>query len=609
MYIRKVSHTNKKNQQGYHTFKLVESVRTERGPRQRTMLNLGRDFTLPEDQWKDLANRIEEIVTGQAPLFVYSAEIEDLANRYSRRITGDCRRPVLQEKASSSAAGVEAPDYHRVDIETVDSEHARTVGAEHVVYETIRELGLDEKFRDLGFNKPAVDAAIGVIAARLIAPASERSTHGWLQDMTALDDLLGADFGNLSQDRVYKTADMLLRRRSEIEEHLRRRECNLFHLEETLILYDLTNTFFEGSGKYNGKAHFGHSKEKRTDCPLVTLGLVLDADGFPKRSDIFDGNVSEAGTLEGMITALSSPDMLVKPLVVTDAGIATQKNIGWFKEHGYSYIVVSRKKKIEVPPSLEMVTVREDKQRLIRAALVNNPDTEEIELYCHSSAKAIKEEGIRNRFERRFEEALTKTRAALSKKHGTKRYEKVLEKIGRLKERFKRVARRYEIEVAKDVKTNLATAIVWERKEQDDRSGFYCLRSNRLDFKEQELFNLFSMLTDIEEAFRSMKSELGLRPVYHQKERRVDGHLFITVLAYHVLHAIRFKLRKRGMTQSWSTIRKGLSTHMRITTTMKRDDGKMIHIRKSSRSEPFHVQIYDALNLPHRPGKTIKTVL
>src|SRR5450756_399992 len=125
-------------------------------------------------------------------------------------------------------------------------------------------------------------------------------------------------------------------------------------------LYDLTNTFFEGSGKYNSKAHFGHSKEKRTDCPLVTLGLVLDADGFPKRSDIFDGNVSEAGTLEGMITALSTADMLLKPLIVMDAGIGTQKNLDWLKEHGYGYLVVSRKRKIDVPSLLEMVTVRQD---------------------------------------------------------------------------------------------------------------------------------------------------------------------------------------------------------------------------------------------------------
>jgi transposase len=310
-----------------------------------------------------------------------------------------------------------------------------------------------------------------------------------------------------------------------------------------------------------------------------------------------------------MIAALSTADMLLKPLIVMDAGIGTQKNLDWLTEHGYGYLVVSRKRKIDVPSSLPMVTVRQDKQRLIQAALVNRPDIGEIELYCHSSAKAVKEEGIRNRFEKRFEEELAKTQAALSKKHGTKRYEKVVEKIGRFKERFKRVARRFEIEIAWDEKTNFATKIAWHRKEQDDRSGFYCLRSNRLDFKEQALFDIFSMLTDIEDAFRSMKSELGLRPVYHQKERRVDGHLFITILAYHVLHTIRFKLGKLGMTQSWSTIRKGLSTHMRITTTMKRDDGKMIHIRKSTRPEPFHVQIYDAMNLPHRPGKTIKTVL
>ena len=186
--------------------------------------------------------------------------------------------------------------------------------------------------------------------------------------------------------------------------------------------------------------------------------------------------------------------------------------------------------------------------------------------------------------------------------------EKVLEKIGRLKERYRRVARRYEIAVTPD-ESNRVKAITWERKEQNSQSGFYCLRSNLLDFKEQELFDIFSMLADIEDAFRSMKSDLGLRPVYHQNEHRADGHLFITVLAYHVLHAIRFRLRKRGLTQSWSTIRKGLATHMRITTTMKRDDGKIIHIRKSGWPEIFHKRIYDALRLPLRPGKTVKTIL
>jgi transposase len=604
MFIRKVTHTDKKNRQDYHTFKLVESVRTERGPRQRPLLNLGTDFTLSEKQWKDLANRIEEIITGQTPLFTYPKEIETLAGRYARKIISDHGESLLQ--VSSESCVVDEPDYQRVDINTVDNEHAHSVGVEYVVHETIKELGLDEKLIDLGCYKPTVDAAIGVIAARLIAPSSERATHVWLQNLTALDDLLGADFSGLSQDRVYKVSDMLLRHKAQIEEHLRRKECSLFQLEERIILYDLTNTFFEGSGKYNGKAHFGVSKEKRTDCPLVTLGLVLDANGFPKKSDVFEGNVSEPGTLAGMIAALSSGET-AKPIIVADAGIATEKNLQWLKDHGYAYIVVSRKK-IEVPPGLEMVTVREDKQRLIQAALVNNQDGGEIELYCHSTAKEVKEEGIKNRFERRFEEALQKVRTALTKKYGTKSYEKVLEKIGRLKERYKRVARRYEITVTPD-ESNRVKAITWEHKEQNSQSGFYLLRSNRLDFNEQELFDIFSMLTDIEDAFRSMKLDLGLRPVYHQREHRADGHLFITVLAYHVLHSIHFKLRRQGITHSWPTIRKGLSNHVRITTTMKRDDGKIIHIRKSSRSEPFHVHIYDALKLPRRPGKTIKTIL
>jgi transposase len=605
MYVRKVTHAHKKNRQEYSTYKLVESLRTERGPRQRMLLNLGTDFTLPEEKWKDLANRIEEIITGQERLFAYPEEIEILASRYARKLVRYQKQPIVRE---SDVCTADNPDYHRVDINTLESENPRPVGAEYVIHETIKELELDKKLASLGFNKPALDATIGIIAARLIVPSSERAAHVWLQTMTGIEDLLEADFGNLSQDRVYKVSDMLMRNKTQIEEHLRNKECGLFHLEETILLYDLTNTFFEGTGKYTSKAHFGLSKEKRGDCPLVTLGLVLDTDGFPKKSDVFDGNVSEPGTLAGIINSLASHDFLRRPFIVMDAGLATEANLTWLKEHRYDYIVVSRKK-ADLPLGLEMVTVREDKQRVIRAAMKTNQATQEIELYCHSTAKEVKEEGIKNRFEKRFEDELKKVLAALSKRRGTKRYEKVLEKIGRLKERYKRVARRYEIKIDKDEATNRVTAITWERKESSSQSGFYCLRSNQLDLNEQKFFDIFSMLTDIEEAFRSMKSELGLRPVYHQKENRSDGHLFITVLAYHVLHSIRFKLRKKGITSSWATIRTELATHERISTTIKRDDGKTIHIRKSSRPELIHMRIYNALNLSPRVGNTIKTIL
>jgi len=204
---------------------------------------------------------------------------------------------------------------------------------------------------------------------------------------------------------------------------------------------------------------------------------------------------------------------------------------------------------------------------------------------------------------------LTEVGKALHKKHGTKKYEKVLEKIGRLKEKYRRVARRYEIGVEKDDQSGNVTSINWRMKPIDDTSGYYVLRSNLMDKNEKEIFDLFTMLLDLEDAFRSMKSELGLRPVHHQSEYRCDGHLFITVLAYHILHSIRLKLKSHGITHSWSTIRSRLSSHYRVTTSMKRSDGKMLFIRKTAKPEDCHIKIYNALGLSCRPGKISKTTL
>jgi len=600
MYVRKVSHCNKKNRQEYHTYKLVESVRTERGPRQRDILNLGTDFNLPREKWKEFANRVEEIITGQTSLLDYPEEIESLAQ--------NCARKIIRKQSSIVPEKKDA-DYQTVDVNSTENEQARTIGAEHVVYHTIKELELDRKLAELKFNKPHLEAALGVIAARLINPASERKTHIWLKEISGIDELMDTDFSKLSQDRVYKVSDMLLKEKKAIEDHLSFKERNLFNLEEKIILYDLTNTFLEGTGKHNKKAHFARSKEKRSDCPLVTLGLVLDADGFPKRSNVFEGNVSEPKTLGNMIKDISDENPPVKPTVVLDAGIATQANIKWLKGNQYSYIVVSRKKKKDVPENAALITVKKDDNTFVRAALVKNEETDEIELYCHSKGKEKKEQGIKSLFQQRFEEELIKARSALSKKNGTKRYEKVIEKIGRLKERFKRVAHCYEVIVEKDPETNRAAAIHWHLKETENNNGLYVLRTNRADLTEEQIWNIYNTLTDIEDAFRCMKSELGFRPIHHQTELRTDGHIFITVLAYHLLHSIRFKLKRQGTHLSWATIRSRLSTQVRITTTMKRRDGKMIHIRKSSRAELFHKKVYDALNIPYQPGKIVKTIL
>ena len=529
MFIRKVPHTDSKNGDRYYTYKLVESFRTERGPRQREILNLGTDFNLPEEHWRDIARRVSEIMSGQERLFDCPEEIETLARVYARRIIRR-RSSHIGEKNDSD----HLPDYQMVDVNSVEDEDVREVGAEHVVYKTIRELELDLKLEELGFSKPRIDVAIGVIAGRLISPGSERAAHLWLKHISGIDELLEADFLMLPQDRVYKVADILIRYKKAIEEHLSVKERSLFTLKEKTILYDLTNTFFEGSGRYNDKARFGWSEEKRNDCPLITLGLVLDDAGFPKRSQMFEGNMGEPKTLQQMLQGLSS-DSISKPVVVMDAGIATGENIRWLKNHQYDYLVVLRGKKKSLPEN--MVTVKEDGQRIVKAALVRHDETGEIRLVCHSTGK--------------------------------------------------------------------------QEKETEDTDGIYWIRTNRGDFKEQQIWNIFNMLTDVKDAFRCMKSELGLRPVHYQREQRASsrGHLFVTVLAYHILHTIRFKLRQKGIHDSWKTIRKALSTHVRVTTSMKRQEGRMIYIRKSSRMEAYHKKIYDALNLSYQVGRRVKTVV
>jgi len=307
-----------------------------------------------------------------------------------------------------------------------------------------------------------------------------------------------------------------------------------------------------------------------------------------------------------------SVDSLIKPTVVLDAGVASEANIQWLKDTHYPYIVVSRRKKRHLPPDLTMVAVKKDDKTstvLVQAGLAKNQETDEVELYCHSIDKEKKEEGIKTTFQQRFEAELLKARNALGLRGGTKRYEKVVERVGRLKERYKLVSHLYKVTVEKDTETDKAKEITWSHKKTAKTSGTYCLRTDRKDLNEQQVWDIYTMLTDIEDAFRCMKSELGLRPIYHQKETRCDAHIFITVLAYHLLHTIRFKLRQRGVRLCWTTIRQQLSTQVRVTTTMKREDGKVIRIRKSSKAEPSHQAIYDALNLTYQPGKTVKTIL
>ena len=209
MFIRIVEHKNKKNRRKYRTYKLVDSVRTERGPRQTTVLNLGSDFNLPKKDWKQLANCIEEIVTEQQNIFDYPKKIRTLADQYARRIIRKQSVVVVPEKKSS-------PDYARVDLNSINNELPRTAGAEYVVYETIKLLEIDKKLVDLGLKSADMAAIIGVLCGRMIVPGSERSTHYWLQNISALGELIDFDFSLVTLDRLYKASDHLMKHKEQI---------------------------------------------------------------------------------------------------------------------------------------------------------------------------------------------------------------------------------------------------------------------------------------------------------------------------------------------------------------------------------------------------------
>ncbi len=617
MYIRRTTIKSRKNGEPYYTYRLVESVRTKNGVRQHTLLNLGKNFSYPRELWPDIAGRIKEIISTQKSLFKLSADLEAAAQRYAALI--------IQAQSRGDGENTDSPDYQEVDINTVAFMRPRSIGIENVAYDALKQLGLDKKMKELGLNRHQLSAAIGTVIGRMTEPGSELATHYWLQHKTGLGELFGYDYESMSLSRMYQASDILLKHKEALEKHLYERERSLFQFEETITLYDLTNTYFEGSGKFNTNAAYGHSKEKRTDCPLVTLGLVLDSSGFPKRSKVFAGNVNEPGTLKEMIKRLEASSSCTgkdinqvkmfdekKSTIVMDAGIATEDNVKWLIENRYPYIVVSRKRHREFSEAGSVV-VKKGRDCMVKVCKVMNNSTGEVELYCHSNKREDKEKAIQNRFVTRFEQALDKLEAGLSKKGCVKKYDKVLESLGRLKQKYSRAARQYRITVKKDKKTGNAVRILRKRKElpdsKDSYPGVYCLRTNQDRWDESTLWHTYTMLTDLESVFRSLKSELGLRPVFHQKTKRVSGHLFITLLAYHIIHSIRYRLKKKGINSSWSNIRKQLKGQDRVTVQMQCKDDKTVHIRKSTRPEADQQMILDALELPYYPGRTIKKLV
>ena len=287
-----------------------------------------------------------------------------------------------------------------------------------------------------------------------------------------------------------------------------------------------------------------------------------------------------------------------------DRGVATEACVQWLRDHDYRYLVVSRERHRQFDAEAA-VSLQTRSNQTVHMHKVVSTDPDEVRLYCYSEERAEKERGIVERFATRFETALTQLHEGLARPRAHKRLDQVWQRIGRLKTKHSRVASHYQIEVTADETGEKAVAVTWTRRPRDGsmatHPGVYCLRSSETAWDEDALWRTYTTLTDVEAVFRSLKSELGLRPIYHHKPRRADGHLFITVIAYQLVQVIRTRLRGHGNPASWTTLRRILDGQQRVTATFRRPDGRTLHVRTATQAEPDQRDIYDALGVGPAP--------
>lgn len=606
MFIRKTRKIDLATKKSYFSFQLIESVRTERGPRQRILLNLGSDLDLDVSQLKELANCIEAIVNGQITCVRCPEKIELLAQTYASRLIKNFAKPVIHEKETTAV-----PDYATIDLRSVVHQEARTVGIEDLLLRIAKQLKLPEKLAELDFSSKQIAVALSSIIARAAFPASERATHSRLISQSGLGEMFDIDFAAIPLNHFYDISDQLLRQKKELEQYITERQKQIHSYGDTIVLYDLTNTYFEGQAKQNPKAKFGRSKEKRSDCPLVTLGLVLNQCGFLNRSEFLPGNVSEPKSLQAAIEALSSTKDLFRPTIVMDAGIATETNLQWLRENHYTYIVSARQKAPPLEFEGELIMVGNSEKHQVKVAELPEREQEKW-LYCESPAKEATAISMKTFFQKRLEEDLVKLSAGLQKPRGRKKIHKVLERIGRLKEKHRSISGCYEIDAIPSADGLTAIRIEWKvlpEKIENKLTGRYYLRTNLLHLGAKELWDTYNSIRTVEDAFRFMKSSLGMRPVYHQKEKRVDGHLWITILAYTLIQDVLYRLRAKGITHNWETIRTQFNSRVRVSMRAKTNTPSAVYLRTTTEAEPFHLQIYKALDFSAEVLKSKKMTL
>ena len=609
MFIKSIIKTDKTTGKQYNYYRLCEGYRIGNKVRHKAIVSIGRlDEITDQTERKLLADRIEELYKGIGNLFESHTppHIEKLARKIVKKISDteyNKTKPMVEEPKK---------DFQTVDLNSIRNEDIREIGSEWLCKQAIEELGINEYLTSCGWEKELISNSLIHIISKAVFPASEHKTEQWIEINSGVTELFGKAPKEINRFKLYKSALKLYGHKDNLEEYLANKTNEIFDLEDKIILYDLTNSYFEGRKKNSKIARFGRSKEKRSDCKLVTLALVVNSYGFVKHSKIYEGNIADCKTMAGLIEELSSKTSFTdrKPVIVIDAGIATEDNLKMLREDKYDYLCVTRSKlkKYQVLSS-EPVTIYDNRKNIIKVQLISKPADTDTYLHVHSEQKEKKERAMHDQFNLRFEEELKNISESIHKKNGTKKYDKVLERIGRIKERYPAGNKNYVIEVLHD--NDIVTQINWQRKEIKEQSGEgeYFIRTSLKGSDEKQIWNIYNTIREIEASFRTLKTDLNLRPVFHQLDKNTIAHLFLGVLAYVVVSLIRHRLNQKGIDYDWKNIVRIMNTQKLVSNYLTDKEGRQICIRKVSVPIAQVAEIYQAMNYKMMPLYSRKFVV
>ncbi len=603
MFIRVVKKQRSKTSKIFYQFQLVQSVRINGKSRQRVLLYAGSNQLLLDKEKRTIVlNILKSKIFEQQELFPSSPPAEllklglDLYEKYCIKY-GD---EASEQTGASIPSAFEDADYQNINIKNMEIQDVRTFGAEHLCKQVLDRLELNKCFTALGMNESQRIKSLISIAGRAIFSESEHKTSQILQINSELASCYNYD-KPITHKQLYAISDLLYKHKSKIDTFLYQRITDMFDLKDNLVIFDLSNTYFETRKTGSKIAKYGRSKEKRNDCPIVVFTGVINAEGFIRHSKIYEGNQSDATTLSDMLVDLEKhSNSKSQKTVVIDAGIATDDNIALLQEKGYKYVCVSRKRLKNYPVSADVakkIQLTDREKNKVELKVFSPEDYSDTWMYVQSEAKRSKEQSMDEKLEKRFIEEIQSIRGALAKKGGTKRINKVWERIGRARQKHKRISGRYELEVEET--DGVATEISWKKKKSkvvDDKSkGIYFIRTNYENPDEEQLWQIYNTIREVESTFRCLKSDLNIRPVHHQNDGRIEAHIYLTILAYQLVNTIRYMLKNAGLHYDWKNIVRIMNTQT-IQTIELSGDKKTIHLRKPAKPFKEVQQIYTATN-------------